>query len=605
MAIGNVSVSLIHMGIFSKLFSKQAPAPKSHQSGAVETGTTVALPADPASDPNLIRVFDKYGQEMFITKDEWRLKVLPDAIRSRWNEPDELYAIIVGALNDGLHLDVLDGAARLYSIDPLPLRGTCLFAIVLMKNAQLDEAERVLRSYLEKYGEDGVVLTNLAKVYAERNQTQMAEGTLWHALELDPNQDNGLDWYQALQHERGGEEARVNALQRIAALPGSWRAQIWLARAALESNNLQQALGYYRDSLSRLGQLVPANALMQISGDFGNHGHLSELLELTEPHFAVESHALQVGNNLIKAHLDLGHLDQAKHLLDQLYSLKRPDWRETLGYGETEIAKARVAEAQPNQDEPWHMEMNAIQGPIWLDPSSQAMRLFELAGGGPQITFLGGSVEAPNASDQAELQMANAPGRMSRALPLYLAERIEFSCQARVQTWLPWMANGGFVVSGVTWTEQSVVEYNRLAADKSDYVVVVHLKTKSEAWQAELRLLQAEDGHCLATLDSSFTPSSPSMGISDLAQRLAHLLTEKADFKRRVTPPLYQLPDAGQVILRTICFVRNNCSPCVVRVWTPLRQCSSLANERSLKAIFSYASRVLRMSSREFCWPKH
>ena len=53
---------------------------------------------------------------------------------------------------------------------------------------------------------------------------------------------------------------------------------------------------------------------MQISGDLGNAAHLPELLQLVEPHFVAEVHGLPVGNNLIKAHLDLGQLDAARGL---------------------------------------------------------------------------------------------------------------------------------------------------------------------------------------------------------------------------------------------------------------------------------------------------
>jgi len=290
------------MGIFGKLFDKKPQAPKQD----AEAPQPVK---DLENDPNLIRVFDKYGQEVFITRDEWRSKVLPGTLQSHWNNPDQLYGTIINALNDGLLSDVLGAAEQLHRIDPIPSRAACLYGIVLMKNKRLDEAERVLRSFVEKHGEEGAVLTNLAKVYADRNENQLADDTLWHALEVDPNQDNGLAWYEALQRERFGEEAGLEALRRIAVLPGSWRAQVWLARAALKSRNLEQALAYYRESLSRSGNDIPADLLMQISGDLGNHGYLAELLELSEPHFVPELHGLQVGNNLIKAHLELGHLE--------------------------------------------------------------------------------------------------------------------------------------------------------------------------------------------------------------------------------------------------------------------------------------------------------
>ena len=113
-------------------------------------------------------------------------------------------------------------------------------------------------------------------------------------------------------------EALDFARCRVAALPGSWRARIWLAHAALKSRNLESALAFYRESLSRAPQPAPGDLLMQLSGDLGNAGHLPEILQLVGPHFVPAIHGLPVGNNLIKAHVDLGQSDAARRIVNQL-----------------------------------------------------------------------------------------------------------------------------------------------------------------------------------------------------------------------------------------------------------------------------------------------
>ncbi|HZQ21000.1 MAG TPA: tetratricopeptide repeat protein [Terriglobales bacterium] len=373
------------MGLFSKKKPADASQAMAHSSGPVSS----AKP-DPRTDPNLIPVFDEFGRELFITKEQWRKSVLPGTLKSNWNNPDQLYGIIVGSLNDGFHADIIDAAEHLYRIDLTPARGACIYGIVLMKNNRLDEAESILRSYIKQHGEEGYLLTNLAKIYSARNEAQKAEETLWHGLEIDPNQENGLGWYAAIHRERSGDVAGQDALRRVAAITGSWRAQLWLARAALDAHDFAKALGYYRESLSRIEDPIPADLLMQISGDLGKHGYLRELLELTESRFVPDRHGLQVGNNLIKAHLDLGEIEPARKILDQLYALKRPDYKQTLSFWDTEIAKARIEHTMVPDQPRLNVAIATIDGPVWLKPSAPDAALFPVKGqDAPAISFLG------------------------------------------------------------------------------------------------------------------------------------------------------------------------------------------------------------------------
>ena len=176
------------MGLFGKLFGRK-PAP---EIPAVENKPLRSI-EDLRKDPNQIQVFDKFGQEMFIEKEKWRTDILPGAIRDHWDKPDELYGVIFGALNDGFRSDVVAAAKRLYAIDSNPSRGSCVWGIVLMEEGRLDEAERIFRKYLSRHGEEGSVLTNLAKVYARQNDNSRAEQILWHALEVEPYTGNAGD----------------------------------------------------------------------------------------------------------------------------------------------------------------------------------------------------------------------------------------------------------------------------------------------------------------------------------------------------------------------------------------------------------------------------
>jgi hypothetical protein len=92
--------------------------------------------------------FGESGKPLYLTKQEWRTKVLPGVLSARWDNPDELYQVIVDTLQDGLPADVADAAEHLYRIDPNHSRAVSAWANVLMGMKQIDKAELVLNSHI-------------------------------------------------------------------------------------------------------------------------------------------------------------------------------------------------------------------------------------------------------------------------------------------------------------------------------------------------------------------------------------------------------------------------------------------------------------------------
>ena len=90
------------MSFLKKLFGKKA-----------DTAGQNLPPVDPSKDPNMIRVYDGFGREMFIQKTQWRDEVLIPNIRKVWDKPDELYNMIVTALGDGVRSHVVDATKHL------------------------------------------------------------------------------------------------------------------------------------------------------------------------------------------------------------------------------------------------------------------------------------------------------------------------------------------------------------------------------------------------------------------------------------------------------------------------------------------------------------
>ena len=488
----------------------------------------------------MIQVYDAYGREMYIAKETYRKTILPDVLKQEWQNPDRLYTTIIQSLKDGFTADVVDAAKQLQLIDANVERGAVTLGVVYLQNKRLDDAEGVLNGFVRQHGENGIILTNLAKVYSFRGDTARADTTLWHALEVDPNQENALLWFAANAREHGGPGGYLTALRQVVMLPGSWRAKLWLARDALEKKDLDGAVSQYRQVLEQTDP-APTDVLIQISGDLGNNSQLSTIVELVAPRYRPVEHGIVVGNNLIKALVDLGRLGPARELVQKLYAQNRMDWKQTLSYWDAEIAKAQAASTPVDSPD---------EGPIWLTERSAANELFPAPMGEPvRIAFLGSSAEAQNMGDKIRTQATDGPGRLSRALPLFLAEQVRFGAVANVRTLVPWMTapHAGFVLCGTPWTDSAAAEYARQKSPACDYVVITHLKATAEPWQVDLRLVRTIDGTRLGTAVATFPAAQPQVALPSLAADLLKQLVQHAGATRTAVPSIYQAPAGGDL----------------------------------------------------------
>ena len=498
------------------------------------------------SDPNFVRVFDQYGQEIFLTRQQWREEVLPGNLQAQWNSPDELYAVMLNAMNDGFFAEIEPASAHLYEIDTNLVRGACVRAIVLLQLGRIEEGESILDRYLEQHGEGGAVLTNLAKVYAARNEMDRAEKTLWRSIELDPNLENGLGWYLSIEFERGGEEARQRAMLRIAAIPGSWRVRLWLAKAALAANELPRALELYREGLASFPGPVPTEFLYPMSGDLGMAGQLRELLDLTEPRFLPEVHGVLVGNNLIKAHVDLGEIEPAMSLVNRLFAMRRPDWRETLSFWESTISRMRAAGMRAPK--PGQLEIGMLEtiGPVWKRHGGDLSEVFgSKSDSATVVTILGGTAElSQQPNEQLQMQLADALGRLSRALPLFLAEQVEFTTAAQARSLLPRVsgAGGGFVLRGGEWADAEAIELAREGELEPAFVVKAHVDARAQDWIISATVLRASDNAVLGVARETFPAGQPELAVVSLATQLRALLVD-AGIAAETSPKIYRLPE--------------------------------------------------------------
>lgn len=402
----------------------------------------------PSPESELVSVYDGYGRELKIERSEWRDKVFLPNLQQKWSDADELYNLVISGLNDGFVADLIPAAAQLVKIDSNPERSHVVQGIVQMGNSQLDAAENTLRTGMAKVGETGTLLTNLAKVFTERGEQALADETLWRAIQTEPNQENGMLWWAAIQRERGGEAGYLEALCTVAALPGSWRAQLWLARHYLEQRDVEPARVLYSGVLA--GGMFDGSALMMISGDLGNNGQIPLIVELIGPVYDEHKHDAMAGINLLRAYQDLGKADEGEALLARLYALGFMPIKSQLDQFAQAFQQMRKQDAQGEPVDPENLKFAtlALSQPIWHYGLRHADWLFaQKSGAASEVGFFALSKNM-DGSERAESQREDDLGRLTRAIPLYLAEAVHYWSDHVGTCYIQIVEGGGPVLTG-------------------------------------------------------------------------------------------------------------------------------------------------------------
>jgi hypothetical protein len=157
----------------------------------------------------------------------------PEDLERGKREPDFLARLVSAALDRGFSKELLSASDYLFRTDPDPVRRYTLRARVLARSHRFRDADVVLDRLVELYGHSAHLHAARAFVARARNLPGKTSDALWDALTLDPNHEEALvTWID--EHRKQGSAALATALEKVAALDGSWRAKCAILRERLE-----------------------------------------------------------------------------------------------------------------------------------------------------------------------------------------------------------------------------------------------------------------------------------------------------------------------------------------------------------------------------------
>ncbi|MEO6596990.1 MAG: hypothetical protein ABIP94_19765 [Planctomycetota bacterium] len=428
--------------------------PASPASASSKPAQASAADANKPEPAPFVEASDAFGRRVRLSRDEYRKTVLPELIKAHGSDPERLTAVILQGVRDGLANEMLAAANRLTVIDKDVDRALSVLGVVQRDAGELDAAEATMQELMQKRPDSPNAHVGLAMLADKRGDVARGEELLWQALQKDCNHADAVHGYLQLRHRIVGDDGYRKEIEKVAALPGSWRAQLWLARHLLQHSETEQAAAIYGDVLGRAG--TESDALVMASGDLVQGQHHALVEELIAKRFQPGRHHPHTGLALLHHYLQKQDHVAGAALLHQMHLHYGHMVGEQLQPFTGEFDRLRLAKLPAPAPLPPNARVSLyrIDRPIWQAGLHDAQWLLPKKGPEQkQVLLLALAVEG-----QPELPPGREDelGRLTRSLPLFLAEHVWLSTQHRGTAALPMAETGGWAIMGRPWPEEQL-----------------------------------------------------------------------------------------------------------------------------------------------------
>ena len=307
---------------------------------------------------------------------------------------------------------------------------------------------------------------------------------------------------------------------------GPVRTKLVAARERLEAKDLAGAVAIYEEVLATDGDRP--DVLVTISGDLGVTGNVKEIAELVAPRYDAERHGPATGINLLQAYLVLRNVEAAQHLLDILFALKRPDLEERLYGFSNAIAELMQSEHAPVDQpagggarEAAKVNLVSISKPIWfygLEPLAEQV----LAPKESRLRRVGfGQLATPGIAngEEAAGKPEEEMGRLSRAVPLWLAETFQFTPHYAAIAAVG-LVERHYALFPTEWTAENLRQLVDSTEGGLDYVFTGAIRQKAGDYELVLRVWEVKKFRERKTFTARWTPATADVELAKLHEQI-------------------------------------------------------------------------------------
>lgn len=412
-------------------------------------------PSSPPAPKDHVEVLNSQGQRVSITREQYLTQALPEMLKASDADPERLTQVIMQAVRDGFADNVIAAANRLTVLDKNNIeRALTVLAVVQRDCGDLDLAEDTLKELQQRKPDSAASYVGLGMLQERQGNLAKCAELLWQALQIDCNNADAVHGYLQTRHSSVGDDGYPAEIEKVMALPGAWRAHMWMARLHLSKDNADGAAVIYRDKLS--GDAVESDALLMAVADMVQNGKHDLVEELVVPKFEPGKHHPHIGMAILQHYHMQEKNEVGEQLLHQMYVHYGHMIGAELQQFSGEFDRMRLNKLPKMPELPPNPKVNLMRldRPSWYAGLDDPAWLLPAKGEGHKHIM----VFALAIDGQPKLEPAQEEevGRATRSLPLWFAEQIWLSTPHRATAALAMAENGGWAVLGRPWPEEQL-----------------------------------------------------------------------------------------------------------------------------------------------------
>jgi hypothetical protein len=298
------------------------------------------------------------------------------------------------------------------------------------------------------------------------------------------------------------------------------------AREAFARKDQAGAVAIYEEVLAVAGDR--ADVLVSISGELGVNGCTREIVELIAPRYDAQRHGPATGINLLQAYLAIREPEAAQHILDLLFALNRADLQERLLGFSNVVADMMLLGSDRTAPGPLpsgdtseggqirKIDLASISKPVWFYGFEDMEGLLPpKAGDLRRVAF--GQLAVPGVEISAEVMKRpeDELGRLSRGIPLWLAETLFFSTNWTAVTAVATLQREHYGLFGAEWAPANIRQLVETTEGGFDYVFTGALRHKNADYELVLQLWEVKKLRVRKTFTVSWNPDTGGKALAE------------------------------------------------------------------------------------------